>query len=78
MKLTKSKLKEIIKQELNEYEDPAKVASKLVHTIDELRDVLKRIDFNKLREWSEKYHRSAPGLLKGLQSYMKVFKKMRM
>jgi len=77
--LSETKLKNMLpKRMFKEYKDPAKVASELVHTIDELRDVLKRIDFNKLREWSEKYHRSAPGLLKGLQSYMKVFKKMRM
>ena len=77
MKITKSKLKEIITQELNEYEDPEKVAENLVGVVDELRRQIKNIDFNKLRVWAKKYHRSAPGLLDMLGRSLRIFKKLR-
>ena len=77
--LSETKLKNMLPKRLfKEYKDPDKVAAELVDVIDDFRSQLKRVDFNKVREWAKKYHRSAPGLLNGLQSYMKIFKRMRM
>jgi len=61
--LSESKLRKMIKQELKEYKDPDEVAEELVDVISDLQRVVKRIDFNKVKNWSKKYHRSAPGLL---------------
>jgi hypothetical protein len=77
MKLTKADLKEMIKKELKEYKDPEQVAADLVTVVDQFRDQLKRVNFDKLREWARKYYRSAPGLLKNLENYLKIFRKMK-
>jgi hypothetical protein len=77
MKLTKLKLKEMVKKELKEYKDPDQVAADLVTVVDQFRDQLKRVNFDKLREWAQRYHRSAPGLLEGLERYLKLFRKMK-
>ena len=72
VKLTKTKLKEIIKQELNE-----STTEGLVDAITDLQTVIKRIDFNKVRKWADKYHRSAPKLLGSLTNALIVLRKMK-
>tara|TARA_Y100000310_G_C20505066_1_gene725991 strand:+ start:289 stop:795 length:507 start_codon:yes stop_codon:yes gene_type:complete len=78
--LSEMKLKNMIpKQRINEkYKDPDQVAGDLVGVVDELRSQLKRVDFNKLREWAKKHYRSAPALLDMLDRTLKIFKKLRM
>ena len=75
--LVESKLRNIIKKELKEYKGPEKVAEDLVGVVDELRRQIKNIDFNKLREWAKKYHKSASGLLDMLGRSLKVFRKLK-
>ena len=79
MKLTKSKLREIIKQELNEYEKgtPESVGEDLVEVANELQREFKRIKFDKIREWGKKYYRSAPGLLNMLTNVLKWVRKIK-
>ena len=79
MKITKSKLKEIIKQELTEYEKgtPEDVGESLVDVILDLQLAVKRIDFKKVRNWSRKYHRSAPGLLDMITRTLTIFGKIK-
>ena len=72
VKLTKTKLKEIIKQELNE-----STTDRLVDAVFDLQRITKRIDFKKVREWADKYHRSAPGLLDMITRTLKIFGKMK-
>ena len=79
MKITKSKLKEMIKQELNEYEKgtPESVGEDLVEVANELQREFKRIKFDKIREWGKKYYRSAPGLLNMLTNVLKWVRKIK-
>ena len=64
MKLTKSKLKEIIKEELlNEYRPTYdEVGPILADLLNELEDKLKRLNKDKAMKWGNKYHRSASKL----------------
>jgi hypothetical protein len=64
-------------KELNEYEDPEKVAEDLVGVANELQSEFKRIKFDKIRMWGKKYHRSAPGLLNMLTNVLKWVKKIK-
>ena len=68
------KLKEIIKEA---YEDPDDVAEELVDYVLELQNNIKRIKFDKIREWGKKYHRSAPALLKTLQNVAMWMRKIK-
>ena len=68
------KLKEIIKEA---YEDPDDVAQELVDYVLELQNNIKRIKFDKIREWGKKYHRSAPALLKMLQNVAMWMRKIK-
>ena len=70
--LSESKLRKMIKQELNE-----STREGLVDAIFELQRITKRIDFKKVREWADKYHRSAPGLLDMITRTLKIFGKMK-
>jgi len=79
MKITKSKLKEMIKQELNEYEkgSPEEVAERVFDAVVELQHQIKRINFKKVREWGTKYYRSAPGLVNMLTHVTKWIRKIK-
>ena len=79
MKITKLKLKEMIKQELNEYEkgSPEEVAERVFDAVVELQHQIKRINFKKVREWGTKYYRSAPGLVNMLTHVTKWIRKIK-
>ena len=64
MKLTKSKLKEIIKEELlNEYRPTYdEVGPILADLLNELEDRLKRLNKDKAVKWGNKYNKSASKL----------------
>ena len=72
MKLTKSNLKEIIKQELNE-----SVREGLVDAIFDLQRVTKRINFKKVREWADKNGRASAKLLGSLYNVLMMLRKMK-
>ena len=72
------KLKQLlIEKDFKEYKDPDDVVEDLVGVVNELRSQIKNIDFNKLREWAKKYHKSASGLLDMLGRSLKVFRKLK-
>ena len=72
MKLTKSKLKEIIQQELNE-----STREGLVDAIFDLQRVTKRINFKKVREWADKNGRASAKLLGSLYNVLMMLRKMK-
>ena len=72
MKLTKSKLKEIIQKELNE-----STREGLVDAIFDLQRVTKRIDFNKVRNWADKNGRASAGLLGALYKVLIILRKIK-
>ena len=75
MKLTKKKLKEIIKGELNEWTMDADAAGEiLVDVSDELAYYIKKA---KNREkWGKKHFKSASKLIQDIKSMIMVFKRM--
>ena len=63
MKLTKKRLKEIIKSELNEWSPTYdEVGPILADLLNELEDKLKRLNKDKAVKWGNKYHKSASKL----------------
>ena len=64
MKLTKQKLKQMIKEEmLNEYTPTFnEVGSILADLLNELEDKLKKLNKDKAMKWGNKYHKSASKL----------------
>ena len=72
MKITKSKLKEMIKQELNE-----STREGLVDAIFDLQRVTKRINFKKVREWADKNGRASAKLLGSLYNVLMMLRKMK-
>ena len=72
MKLTKSNLKEMIKQELNE-----STREGLVDAIFDLQTVIKRIDFNKVRKWADKNGSASAKLLGSLYNVLMMLRKMK-
>ena len=72
VKLTKTKLKEIIKQELNE-----STREGLVDAIFDLQTVIKRIDFNKVRKWADKNGKTSAKLLGSLYNVLMMLRKMK-
>ena len=72
MKLTKSNLKEMIKQELNE-----STREGLVDAIFDLQTVIKRIDFNKVRKWADKNGRASAGLLGAIYKILILLRKIK-
>ena len=64
MKLTKQRLKQIIKEELlNEYTPTYdEVGPILADLLNELEDKLKRLNKDKAMKWGNKYHKSASKL----------------
>ena len=72
MKITKSQLKEMIKQELNE-----STREGLVDAIFDLQRITKRIDFKKVREWADKNGRASAGLLGALHKVLTILRKIK-
>ena len=80
MKLTKTQLREIIREELKEaYIDPDKAPKMLADALDELRrDIFNVVKYKgKVEGWAEKYHRSVPGMLDMISRMTKILKKMK-
>ena len=73
MKITKSKLKEMIKQELNE----SAPREGLVDAIFDLQRVTKRINFKKVREWADKNGRASAGLLGAIYKTLILLRKIK-
>ena len=72
MKITKSKLKEMIKQELNE-----STREGLVDAIFDLQRVTKRINFKKVREWADKNGRASAALLGAIFKVLIILRKIK-
>jgi len=77
MKITKTKLKEMIREELlNErYIDPDDAGIVIVNAIDDLEIAIKRV--KNPEQWAEKYHRSLPGLVDMIERITKILQKMK-
>ena len=64
MKIKKSQLREIVKEELIKeasYIDPDEAGIIINNALDELKQSLKRV--RNPEKWAEKYHRGLPGVL---------------
>jgi|14BtaG_2_1085337.scaffolds.fasta_scaffold06138_5 hypothetical protein len=80
MKLTKNRLKEIIKEELlNElhYTPEDKVGFVLADLFNELEDNVKKLNKDKAAKWGKKYHKSARKLIEILTLLNKNIKRIR-
>ena len=77
MKLTKSKLKEIIREELIKERniDPEDAGQAINYAIEELEGSLKKI--RNPENWAEKYVRSLPGVIDMMERLSIVFSKMK-
>ncbi len=70
--LSESKLRKMIKQELNE-----STREGLVDAIFDLQRITKRIDFKKVREWADKNGRASAGLLGALHKVLTILRKIK-
>ena len=78
MKLTKSKLKEIIKEELlkeKRFIDPDEAGQAINYALDDLK-----LSLSKARnpeKWAEKYHKGLPDVIEMIERVSKVLWRMR-
>ena len=78
MKLTKSRLKEIIKEELlkeKRFIEPDQAGQAINYALDDLK-----LSLSKARnpeKWAEKYHRGLPDVIEMIERVSKVLWKMR-
>ena len=78
MKLTKSKLKEMIREELNEaYVDPDDASRLMDQALEDLESALKKMKPTKAEKWTEKYHRSVPGVLDLIEKVTKFLDRLK-
>lgn len=79
MKLTKSQLKEMIRQELNEapYVREEDAVRLIFQEINDLEDALKKVKNKKLEKWAEKYPRSVSGIVEMTQRMIKFLDKLK-
>ena len=78
MKLTKKRLKEIIKEELlNEDDFDMDDTMPLVKSLNVLERELGKTKFNKVQEWGKKYYRSQKSLVKQIENLIRIARKMR-
>ena len=78
MKLTKQRLKEIIKEELlkeKRFIDPEEAGQAINYALDDLKQSLKRV--RNPEKWAEKYHRSLPGVIDMMERLTHLFGKMK-
>ena len=78
MKLTKSKLKEIIKEELlkeKRFIDPDEAGQAINYALDDLKHTLKKV--RNPEKWAEKYHRGLPDVIEMIERVSKVLWRMR-
>ena len=78
MKLTKSKLKEIIREELlkeKRFIDPGEAGQAINYALDDLKHTLKKV--RNPEKWAEKYYRSLPGTIDMMERLTHIFGKMK-
>ena len=78
MKLTTSKLKEMIREELKLTEaplEPDEVGSQLTRAVDDLAHYIKKA--RNIDKWAEKHWRSASKLIDTINTLIKVFGRMK-
>ena len=78
MKLTKSRLKEIIKEELlkeKRFIDPGEAGQAINYALDDLKHTLKKV--RNPEKWAEKYHRGLPDVIEMIERVSKVLWRMK-
>ena len=78
MKITKSQLRKIVKEELIKeapYIDPDEAGVTINNALDDLKQSLKRV--RNPEKWAEKYHRSLPGVVDMMERLTHIFGKMK-
>ena len=78
MKLTKTRLKEIIKEELlkeKRFIGPDEAGQAINYALDDLKLSLSKVKHPE--KWAEKYHRSLPGVIEMIDRLTKILWKMR-
>ena len=78
MKLTKSRLKEIIKEELlkeKRFIDPEEAGQAINYALDDLKLSLSKA--KRPERWAEKYHRGLPDVIEMIERVSKVLWRMR-
>ena len=79
MKITTTQLKKIIKEELLKeapYMEPEELGKELEYQLDILGAAIRKHSKNSAK-WAEKYHRSAPGTIKMVDTLIKVLTRMK-
>ena len=78
MKLTKSQLKEMIKEELfKEADFDMDDTMPLVRALNVLEGELGKLKFDKVQNWGKKYFRSQKSLVTNIENLTKVVRKMK-
>ena len=78
MKLTKSKLREIIRKELvKEADFDMDDTMPLVRALNVLEGELGKLKFDKVQNWGKKYFRSQKALVANIENLTKVVRKMK-
>ena len=78
MKLTKKKLKEIIKEELlkeKRFIDPGEAGQAINYALDDLKHTLKKV--RNPEKWAEKYHKGLPDVIEMIERITKVLSRMK-
>jgi hypothetical protein len=78
MKLTKQRLKEIIKEELlreKRFIDPDEAGQAINYALDDLKHTLKKV--RNPEKWAEKYHRGLPDVIEMIERITKVLSRMK-
>jgi hypothetical protein len=78
MKIKKSQLREIVKEELIKeapYINPDDAGVTINNALDDLKQSLKRV--RNPEKWAEKYHRSLPGVVDMMERLTHIFGKMK-
>ncbi len=78
MKITKSQLRKIVKEELIKeapYIDPDEAGVTINNALDDLKQSLKRV--RNPEKWAEKYHRGLPGVIDMIERLTLIFGKMK-
>ena len=78
MKIKKSQLREIVKEELIKeapFINPDEAGVTINNALDDLKQSLKRV--RNPEKWAEKYHRSLPGVVDMMERLTHIFGKMK-
>ena len=78
MKLTKKKLKEMVKAELNEYTPTDEdVGGILADVLNELEDKVKKLNKDKAVKWGKKYNKSAKAVIENVKVVIRNLTRIR-